>query len=152
MSSNNQKPFADDRNFIDLFTDFLGNTEGESKEDIKVELKKQGIDVEYIINNVKKLINTKIDERKRQWMIDAKKIRNKMREQIESFKEDIPEDISTIKEKIKQLMTHSEYSDQALAFFRNYNEMTDTELKQLYKDFLKLLSLQKNNFSGNEKP
>lgn len=149
MTSKNHK-HEDNKAFLDRLTDFLGDSEGQSTEEVKAELRKQGIEIDDMTNNIKALINEKIGEIKRQWMFDAPKLRDKLQKQIESFQENIPMDITIIKAKIKEIMELSEYRDQSLAFFRNFDEMTDDEMRQLYKDFIDLMNLQRDDFKDNE--
>ena len=150
MTSNNHKPSEDNKAFLDRLTDFLGDSEGQSKEEVKAELRKQGIKIDDMTNNVKTMINQKIGEMKRRWIIDAPKLRSKLLKQMESHQDDITADISKIREKIKEIMGVGEYREQAHAFFRNFNEMSDDELRQLYRDFMDLIDLQKNDSRDKE--
>ena len=90
------------------------------------------------------MINEKVGEAKRQWLIDAPKLRDKMQKQIEAYLANIPSDIITLKSKIKEMMDLGEYQNQARAFFRDLNEITDEDLRTLYKDFVILMNLQKD--------
>ena len=145
MTSNNHKPSDNNKAFLDRLTDFLGDSEGQSKEDVKAELRREGIEIDDMTNNVKTMINQKIGEMKRQWISDAPKLRSKLLKQIESHKDDITADMSKIKEKINEIMGVGEYREQANAFFRNFNELPDEEVRQLYRDFMNLIDLQKND-------
>lgn len=150
MTSNNHKPSEDDKAFLDHLTDFLGNSEGQSKEEVKAELRQQGIEIDDMTNTVKAMINEKIGEMKRHWIIDAPKLRDTLMKQLESYQDDIPADITKLKEKIKEFMGAIEYREPAHAFFRNYNELTDDELRQLYRDFMDLIHLQQNDSQDDE--
>ena len=150
MTLKKHKPSEDDKAFVDRLTDFLGDSEGQSKEEIVVELRKQGIKIDDMTNNVKTMINQKIGEMKRQWLIDAPKLRSKLLKQMESYQDDITADISKTKEKIKEIMGVGKYREQANVFFRNFNEMPDDEVRQLYKDFMNLITLQKNDSKKDE--
>jgi hypothetical protein len=131
MTSNNHKPSDNNKAFLDRLTDFLGDSEGQSKED-------------------ETMINQKIGEMKRQWISDAPKLRSKLLKQIESHKDDITADISKIKERINEIMGVGEYREQANAFFRNFNKLPDEEVRQLYRDFMNLIDLQKNDSKDDE--
>lgn len=64
MTSKNHKLSEDAKAFLDRLTDFLGDSEGESIEDVKSELRKQGIKIDDMTDNIKTMINQKIGKRK----------------------------------------------------------------------------------------
>lgn len=150
MTPKNHKPSDDSKAFLDCLTDFLGNSEGQSKEEVIVELRKQGIEIDDMTSNIKAMINQKIGEMKRHWLINAPKLRDKLLKQMESYQPDIPADINKLKAKIEELMRAGKYREQAVVCFRNFNEMTDDDLRQLYADFLNLIQLQKDDSQDNE--
>ena len=43
-------------NFIDHLTDFLGSSEGQSIEEVKAELREQGVEIDSLIEDVKELV------------------------------------------------------------------------------------------------
>ncbi len=150
MASNNHKESEESKIFLDNLTDFLGDSEEQTKEEVITELRDKGIDIDSIISNCKIMINEKIGEAKRQWLIDAPTLRNQMQKQIESYQEGMPEDVTTLKLKIKEMMESGEYREQAVACFRNFHKMTDDDLRNLYKDFVILIDLKKNEAQDNE--
>jgi hypothetical protein len=57
--SANKKKNSKAAEFLDNLTEFLGNAEGQNSKDIRKELIEEGIDVDGIINKVKKIVQAK---------------------------------------------------------------------------------------------
>lgn len=150
MASKYHKESDESKKFLDSLTDFIGSSEDQTTEEVITDLQNQGVDIDTVISKCKKMIDEKIGEAKRQWMIDAPKLREKIQKQLESYQDNIPADINKLKEKIKELMSGGEYRDQAIVCFRNFNELPDDEQKQLYADFIALIQMQKDESKDNE--
>lgn len=127
--------------FLDNFTDFLGDTEGQNLMDIKNELREEGIDVDAFVSKVKGLIAAKSSEAKRSWIEKAEAGRIAALEEINALAKNVPKDISALKEKIRQLLTGPESGKLAGAHFRNYQSMTDEDIRGLYADYLMLMQM-----------
>lgn len=149
MASKHHKDSDESIKFLDSLTDFIGRSEDQTTEDVKTELRHQGVDIDTAISKCKIMINEKIGETKRQWMIDAPKLREKIQKRLDSYQDAIPTDINKLKEKVKELMSGGEYREQATVCFRNFNAMTDDDLRKLYTDFMNLIHLQEDD-SHNE--
>jgi len=150
MNSNNHKPSEDSKAFFERLTDFLGDSEGQSKEEVKAELREQGIKIDDMTTNIKAIIDQKVGEVRRRWILDAPKLRSNILKQMESHQDELIADISKIREKIKEIMGVGEYREPAHAFFRNFNELSDDELRQLYIEFITLIHLQENDSQEKE--
>ncbi len=127
--------------FLDNFTDFLGDTEGQNLVDIKNELREEGIDVDAFVSKVKGLIVAKSAEAKRSWLGKAQAGRTAALEEINSLTKDIPRDISALKDKIRQLLVGPS-GKLAGTHFRNYQNMTDEDIRGLYADYLMLMQMK----------
>lgn len=145
MASKYHKESKESMRFIDRLTDFLGTSEEQTKEEVKAELREQGIDIDNMLVHAKEMINTTISAKKMQWLQDAPRIREEMRKQIEADNVLILDDIQTIRSKIKRFMGIGEHQKQALVFFRNFDKLNDDDLRSLYKDYIHLINLKDSN-------
>lgn len=57
--------------FIDRLTDFLGTSEGQTKEEVNAALQEQGIDIDNMLIRTKEMINQAISAKKMQRLQDA---------------------------------------------------------------------------------
>jgi hypothetical protein len=149
MASKYHKESQESMRFIDRLTDFLGTSEGQTNEEVKAELREQGIDIDKMLLQTKEMINQMVAAKKMEWLQDAPRIWEEMRKQIEADNAQMPHDIQTIKEKIKELLGIGEQQQEAFAFFRNFDKLNDDDLRQLYRDYIHLLNL-KDSTSKNE--
>jgi len=135
---------------IDNIFAFLERDDHLNDEELREELREEGVDPDKLVSKGKLLVEAKLKEARHEW----KKI---AREKIASFKENIglisyndqalPS--SELADRIKSLLGRiygETIPSHALAYFRNLNEMTDDELMSIYKDLQTLEQLkQKNN-------
>ncbi len=149
MASKEDKETKESIRFLDRLTDFLGTSEEQTKEEVKAELREQGVDIDRMLVRGKEMIRQTIAAKKLQWMQDAALIREQMRKQIEADKSEVPKDMQTIKEKIKEWLGLGEQQPEALVFFRNFEKLNDDDLRELYKEYMQLRKL-KGNKTKNE--
>jgi len=142
MASKYHKEATESMRFLDRLTDFLGTSEEQTKEEVKAELREQGINIDNMLVQAKEMINQTIAAKKMQWHQDAPRIREEMRKQIEADNVQVPDDIQTIKGKIKEWLGLGEQRQEALVFFRNFDKLNDDDLRQLYKEYMHLLGLK----------
>jgi len=141
MVSKYHKEVKESMRFLDCLTNFLGTSEEQTKEEVKAELREQGIDIDNMLVQAKEMINQTIEAKKMQWLQDAPRIKEEMREQIESYNVQVP-DIQTIKMKINEWLGVGGQRQEALAFFRNFDKLNDDDLRELYKEYMHLLRLK----------
>lgn len=131
--------------YLDNLTDFLTNCEGLSKEELKEELRTEGIDPNELISKVNQLVETKLKEAKGAWREKAHVKREALLKQIEQAKYDVPKDLSEVKEKIKKMLSGTyggKIQNYAQAYFRNLEEITEEDLRTFYEDLMKLKFLE----------
>jgi len=152
MSLNNQRKMANTSSeFLDNLCDFLTKTEGLSQEELKEELRDEGINPEELVSKVSLLIKSKLREAKGAWKKDAHEKRSALLKVMASASYDIPKSIPELKEKIKEmLMGLNDNKINAQAYFRNLDDIVEEDLKSFYEDLLKLKFL-KNQSAESKK-
>ena len=129
--------------FLDNLSEFQGDSEGQDINDLKRELREEGIAIDAFVTSVKDMIAVKSSEAKRSWMAQAKAGRAAALEKMKECEPDHPADYSALIEKIKQIINGGENRELAGAYFRNLKDMPYEDLKKLYGDYLKLQHLKK---------
>lgn len=140
--------------YLDNLTDFLTNCEGLSKEDLKEELRTEGIDPDELILKVNQLVKTKLKEAKGAWREKAHIKREALLKQMKQAKYNIPESLSELKEKIKEMISGTyggEIQNYAQAYFRNLEEITEEDLRTFYEDLMKLKFLENQSSEDNKR-
>lgn len=143
MTPTKKKGSNEASHFLDNLTEFLGNSEAQDLNDLKSELREEGIAVDTFILKVKDMISVKSSEAKRSWIAEAKAGRTEALKQMNEYSLDIPKDASTIMEKLREIIVGGGDRDLAGAYFRNLKDMHYEDLEELYKDYLKLQHLKK---------
>lgn len=134
--------------FLNNLTEFLGDTEGQNLKDIKKELIEEGVNVDKIITNVKRMVQLKISESKRAWLKEAPAMQAAMLDKLNNIHVEMPQESSKLREIIKDIVGRGENKELVFAF-RNFNDLPDDDLRKLYLDYLKLLSLNQENDEKN---
>lgn len=142
MTPAKKKDGGEAAEFLDNFCEFLGDTDDQTPEEIRAELIAEGINVDKMITNVQSMVKTKISEAKRAWLRDAPAKRVAILEKLNAIVPETFLSIAEIKENFKQLISSGENRELALAF-RNFNQLTDDDLRKVYTDYLKLISVKK---------
>lgn len=144
MTPDKKKGRSEAAIFLDNLADFLGGSEEESVDQVKRELLQDGIDIEALVVRVKGIVNAKLSEAKRTWLKEAPAKRSALMEKLNSFSDEIPKDVITLRKIIKHLMEIDEEREFASAFFRNFTALPDEDLKALYLDYLRLKKMKEN--------
>lgn len=138
--------------FLDNLTEFFTNFEELSQEELKSELRDEGINPEELLSKVKLLVEFKLREAKKAWKKDAHEKRKFLIGRMSLAKYDIPKTPTEIRKKIKELLRGlygSEIQSYAQAYFRNLDEVTEEDLKSFYEDIEKLKFLE-NKFKNDD--
>lgn len=143
MTPAEKKDGGEAAEFLKNFCEFLSDTEDQTPEEIKAELIAEGIDVDKMITNVQGMVKKKISEAKRAWLKEASAKRSAWLQKLDAIAPESSLSIAEIKEKVKQLVS-SGNSELAVAF-RNFNKLTDDDLRQVYSDYVQLLELKKDS-------
>ncbi len=113
----------------------LGESEGQTKEEIIEELKEDGIDVERVIANVKKFIQMKKDEQRLAWQKKAREEREKKLKLLKDLKSNINSE-----ERIKQILTEntSLTENQIAIFYKRFKTLSEKDKESVIEDELLL--------------
>jgi hypothetical protein len=141
MTPAGKKDGGEAAEFLNNFCDFLENTEDQVPEEIRAELIAEGIDVDEMIANVQSMVKEKISESKRAWLKEAPAKRFQLLEKLNTIATQ-QLSVAEIKERVKQLASSGESRELAVAF-KNFNQLTDDDLRKLYSDYVKLLNMKK---------
>lgn len=127
--------------FLDNLVEFCSDFEDLSLDELKSELREDGIDPEALLLKAKGLIESKIKDAKLAWKEEAKKKRTSLLKQLATIKVEVPESISDLRKKISDIIKGEHGGDiqyHAAAHFRNLEEIRDEDLISLYEDFMNL--------------
>ncbi len=131
---------------FDNLIDFLGDSEGQSSEEICDELKAEGIDIDNIVMKVDSLVASKIEESERGWINESHKQLERELAMLKSIDIKIPS-YEELKEKIRQLTSQD---SNAYAYFSNFKDLSEDDLRALYVDFQKLKAIDEEQGSEND--
>lgn len=138
--------------YLNNLADFLTNIEGLSQEELKEELRVEGINPDELISKVNQLVKSKLKEAKGAWKEKAHIKREALLKQMKLAKYNIPESLSELKEKIKEMLSGAyggKIQNYAQAYFRNLEEITEEDLKTFYEDLMKLKFLEDQSREDN---
>jgi len=139
--------------FLDRLTELLTNLPERSTEELKEDIRAEGINPEQIVNRVQRLVETKLDEHRLAWREQARKGRTAMLERFHRVTSDSPDTPQGIREKIKDILSGvwgQQAQSYAYAHFRKLEEVTENDLKTLLDD-VKRLELLENTLRESEK-
>lgn len=131
--------------FLDNLVEFYSDFEDLSLEELKAEIREEGINPEALLSKAKELIESKIKDANLAWKEEAKKKRTSLLKQLATIKVEVPESISDLRKKISDIIRGEHGGDlqcHAAAHFKNIEEITDEDLISLYEDFMKLKLLK----------
>jgi DNA-binding transcriptional MerR regulator len=129
--------------FLDKLAEFLADQEDLSIDEIKEDLRIEGIDPGKVSENISKLVAKKLDEHRLSWQSKAREERLTALQKIEKVKTEA-KDSRQILDKISKIL-FGKYGSQpqtyAQAYFRKLSQITEKDLRSLLEDLerLKLL-------------
>jgi hypothetical protein len=132
---------------LNALTDFLGDSEAQSNEEIIAELKAEGIAIDNLISKVESLVASNIEETKRGWINEAHKLLKHKQAKLNSINVEIPS-FEELKAKVRQII--SDDPEFANAYFSNFTELSEDDLKTIYIDFQKLKKIDEEQGSEDE--
>jgi len=134
--------------YLDNLADFFADFEGLSQEELKEELRAEGINPDELISKVNRLVKSKLKEAKVTWRELARAKREVLLKRIGLAEYKMPESLSALKERIKEMLSGA-YGDKvqnyAQLHFRNLEEITEEDLRTFYEDLMKLKSLEERS-------
>ena len=138
---------AKDKNstgFIESLTDFLGDPNGLSQEDIISELQEQGIDTDGLEKRVMEIVKKGSEKRRMAWREQAKEKRAEIEKILVSKR--IVSVATDLKNKIIEIL-QGDYGQDALshaeAYFHKKGTLSDKDLESLIEDLEDLQLLEK---------
>jgi hypothetical protein len=131
----------------ECLTNFIGDSEGLSQEDLIAELKEQNIDVNQLEHDVVEIVKHGSEEMRLGWRRRAKQRMGEI-EKLLTITKSIPEAAINIKDKIGDFIKNT-YGpgalDHAEAYFRNKGDLSERDIMSLLEDLEQLDSLEKSS-------
>jgi post-segregation antitoxin (ccd killing protein) len=122
------------KNFLECLSDFLGDPEGLTDDELLTELKEQGIDVKQLEKRVKEIVREQSKERRLAWLRNTREKRAHLEKILDSKQIAGAFDI---KGKIKEILKGS-YGKEAFSFaeayFRKKETLSEKDLQTLLED------------------
>jgi hypothetical protein len=135
------------KGFTGCLTNFMGDPEGLSQEDLVTELKEQQIDISQLKVDVEEIVKRGSEEMRLGWRRRAKQRMGEIKKLFEIAKS-IPDTAISIKDKIGNLIKDT-YGpgarDYAEAYFRNKGALSEQDIINLFEDLEQLESLEKSD-------
>lgn len=134
--------------FLNRFTEFLIDSEGESIEDLEEDLRVEGINPEEVVQQLQSFVGAKLDEYRLAWREQARQERAAMLERLRKVPSDSPDTPQGIREKISEILSGmwgQPSQRYAHAHFRKLEEVTENDLKDLLDDLKRLEILESSH-------
>ncbi len=127
--------------FLDHLTEFLTSTPERTMDELKEELRAEGIDPEAVIKKTHQLVDKKIEEFVDSWQEKAQRERIAAQKRIESVKTKAFLSPEQVREKIFTFFggeLSSKQQEYAHAYFRKLEKITEKDLRTLLEDLERL--------------
>ncbi len=152
MAENKDPKFISE--FLDRLTCFLTSEDNRTMDEVREDLKAEGIDPDRVIEKGRKLVAKKLDERRLSWQAKAREERLSALKRTETV-EAAPMGGDELQEKIKAILSgvHGRQTQQfAQAYFRKLDKVTEKDMKSFLQDLERLRILEKlSNQEGEDK-
>lgn len=136
----------DKKRFIECFSDFLGDPEGLTEEELNEELEKQGIDLIALEKRVLEIVKRGSEERRLAWRKRASQKRTEIQALLDSKKLVIKN--NNLRERILKILKGG-YGQSTLsyaeAYFRKRETFSEKDLESLIEDLEDLNLLDRSN-------
>lgn len=123
------------KSFTDCLSDFLGDPEGLTREELDVELETMGIDIAALELQVAEIVRKGSEQRRLGWRNRAAERRAKIEQMLNSKK--LSEQASNLREKVIQALQGG-YGQEALsyteAYFRKKEGFSEKDMESLIED------------------
>ncbi len=136
--------------FLDRLGEFLMERPEESVEDLRARLRDEGVDPDQAVARVRQLVDEKLKESRLAWRQKARQERSGLAEGlagVHSFAQWTREQMLA---RAREIMAGTRGAQPAYAHFRNFERMTDEDLRSLLEDFERTTELEKRAQSGAE--
>ena len=135
---NDIKPPGSSSELLDCLTDFLAESSELTNEEIKEDLRAKGVDPEKVVQRVKNLVESKLEERRLAWLKRARTERLAVLEKLKSVKSStFSGTLEELKGKAIAILSGQfgqEASMHAQVYFRNPEDVTENDLRSLLDD------------------
>lgn len=131
--------------FLDRLTCFLTSEDNRTMDEVREDLKAEGIDPDRVIERGRKLVAKKLDERRLNWQAKAREERLAALKSTEKVQA-APMGRGELQEKIKAILsgTRGRQTQQfAQAYFRKLEQVTEKDMQGLLEDLERLRMLEK---------
>ncbi len=135
---------------LDRLSEFLMERPEESVEDLRARLKKEGVDPDRVIQRVRQLVDTTMKQSRLAWREKARQERLGLAEgmtDVRSFGQWTREQMLAL---ARDILAGTRGVQPAYAHFRNFECMTDEDLRSLLEDFERTAALEKREQPGSE--
>ncbi len=137
--------------FLDRLTCFLTSEDNRTMDEVKEDLKAEGIDPDRVIERGRKLVAKKVDERRLSWQAKAREERLSALKSTEKVEGTMGG--GELQEQIKAILSgmHGRQTQQfAQAYFRKLDKVTEKDMKSFLDDLQRLKMLEKLSNEGEQ--
>jgi hypothetical protein len=132
------------KDFMECLSNFMGDPEGLTPEDLITDLKEQHIDVGQLKADVAEIVKRGSEEMRLGWRRHAKKRMEEIKKLFEIAKA-IPDAAINIKDKVGEFIKNNYGPEHAEAYFRNKGSLSEQDIMKLLEDLEQLESLEKSD-------
>ena len=152
MGKDKDKDLLEAQRFFDNFAEFVSDCSDQSTEELERELQQEGVDTDRLFQNVQGIVNAKLAEARLSWQKEAKLKAKQVMEKLAAIPEKVT-DVLSRTDLIKRIQSLIEtHGRQASLEYRNFQTMTDEDLRATLKDLEELMVLKNDQSSPNQEP
>lgn len=134
--------------FLDRLGEFLMERPEESVEDLRARLRDEGVDPDQVVARVRQFVDSKLKESRLAWREKARQARLGIAERLADVRLAGQWTREQMLARVRDLLAGSQAP--AYAHFRNFEGMTDDDLRSLLEDFERMAELEKHEQAGSE--
>lgn len=140
-----RKPPETASEFLNRLAELLTSVPDRSLEELKEDLRSQGIDPEAVVERVQRLVETRLNEYRLKWQKQAKRERLAILERLRDVTAKLPAARSELERLLDEILSGlwgSRAQVYAQAYFRKLEQVTDNDLRSLLEDIERLKLLE----------
>lgn len=135
---------------LDRLNEFLMERPEESVEELRARLKEEGVDPDRVIQRVRQLVDTTVEQSRLAWREKARKERLGLAEGLASVRSFGQWTREQMLARVHDILAGTCGVQPAYAHFRNFERMTDDDLRSLLEDFERMAELEKHEQAASE--
>jgi hypothetical protein len=135
---------------LDRLNEFLMERPEESVEELRARLKGEGVDPDRVIQRVRQLVDTTMKRSRLAWREKARQERLGLAEGLASVRSFGQWTREQMLARARDILAGSRGVQPANAHFRNFERMTDEDLRSLLEDFERTAAMEKREQPGSE--